>query len=672
MFKKMSLRMKLIILFLVVGLISAMSVGFYSYNIASQNIEDEIYAAMDMFGELAEYRVEGYFEERIHDGRVLATTSDVYESLNTLQDSEVQAPRIGEEPEVEEELESTIPITNTEQVWSERLTLLNNLLPLTADEYGFEQIFLTDLQGEIVYDTLGLIEGEDYSNNSYIQGALSGQSTWSNPFYSNVINDEAMILSTPVYSEGISGELVGTVNILIYEGIISDIVHEGLYFMGETADSYLIDANGLLLTDTMLGEYREGAALNVTINTEAVQQLSGPISEGNDNFAYHGVYPDYLGNQVLGALEVLRIGDMWAGLVVEIDYNEAFAGIYELRNNMLVIGLIVSAAVLGIALIFAGVIARPLKGIQEATSRVNNGAENVASSAEEMSASLEEVSASSNQFAANAQTLSSNAQKMSEASSSISTEAEEGNKTIEEGIAQMEIVNKRVLELQEVIGEVDQRSQDIGKILNVITDIADQTNLLALNAAIEAARAGDQGRGFAVVAEEVRKLAEQSASATNEIGDLIKATQNESQKALESMRLGVADVETGTEAVSKTGTAFTSILQAVEEIARQVEETAGAAQELSAGSEEMSASIQEQSATMESVASTAVELNDSADTLYRELQKINYQSGSAVDSIGEKHKGRVRSLFNRKEMKSSGYSETEEEHTGEHASAGNF
>jgi len=663
MFKKMSLRMKLIVLFLVVGLISTLSIGLYSYNAASQNIEDEVYSAIDMFADITEERFEAFFAEREGDGQVLATTRDVYQSLNIYHGE-------GREELVYETEEGEEVLIQEADDWQERISVLDTLMPVVAEEYGFSQLFLTSLEGEIIYDSQGQIEGTDLSTRDYLQGSLDGSATWSEMFYSDVIEEHVMVLSTPVRSEGNSGSLVGTVNIVFDGGVINDLTHAGVENLGESADSYLIDASGLLLTDTMLGEYASGAAHNVSIDTKAVEYLAGPIGEGNMNFEYNDEFPDYQGDMVLSAGEVITLGDQAAGLVVELYSDEAFAGMYDLRNTMLVVGLITSIAILGIALVFAGVIARPLKGIQEATSRVNGSAENVASSAEEMSASLEEVSASSNQFASNAQTLSSNAQKMAEASSSISAQAEEGNKTIEEGVAQMETINKRVLELQGVIGEVDQRSQEIGKILNVITDIADQTNLLALNAAIEAARAGEQGQGFAVVAEEVRKLAEQSSSATSEIEEMIKATQNESQKALNSMNQGVKDVETGTEAVSKTGTTFSSILQSVEEISRQVEETASAAEELSAGSEEMSASIQEQSATMEGVASTAVELNDAANKLYRELQKINYQSGSAVEIAGKKQRGKVMSLFDRKEKKAIGKSESKDQ--GEHTSAGNL
>ncbi len=658
----MNLRVKLILFFLLVGIIPVAVVGLLSNNIASQNIEDEVFAGLSMYGGLTDEQVQDFFDERIADGRVIANTRDVYESMNIYYGQDEEIVVEGEDGE-----EITIEVGED---WEERKEHLDYLIPLFAEEYEFDQVFITDTEGLVVYDSIDQVEGADISGRDYVQGALEGNPTWSELFYSDVINENCIVLSTPIYSEGMSGDLAGTINILFQDQYIADFIHEGLHELGETADAYLIDASGLLHTNTLLGDYQEGAVLQESINTEAVEMLSGPIREGSMDYHDYDEYPDYLGNMVLGALQVTTLGDQPVGLIVEIDSDEAFAGVNQMRTLMLSIIGISIAGVVVLGIFIANSIAKPVQEVSEIAGKiaegdftvetkinrkdeigqlgqafnsmsenlrsligqavevaqgVNSGSESVSSASEEMSSSLEEVSASTNEFASNAQNLSSNSQNMAEANSRIIEQAEDGNQAIEEAVNQMQVINNRVSELQEVITEVDQRSNDIGKILGVITDIADQTNLLALNAAIEAARAGEQGRGFAVVAEEVRKLAEQSADAAKEIGDLINSTQEESKKALESMTEGVKDVESGTEVVSKTGSTFNEILDAVKGISKQVEETASAAEELSSGSEEMAASIEEQSSTMEEMAATAEELRASSEKLSQELNKFKYQ-----------------------------------------------
>ncbi len=654
----MNLKVRLIVLFLLIGIVPLAVIGVISFTMASQNVEEEIYKGKEAFSELKDVQFRDLFDNTLGDGNVLAITTDIYQSLNILQGGVYQGQTV------------EIAGDTSDPLWLSRIAMLDDLTQRAMNEYGYAQIILTDSNGVIVYDSLKELDGVDISDRSYIQGALNGRQTWAELFYSNFVDSNVMALGNPVYSNGTSGAIVGTVNLFIYNDMIIDKLNEGRDYLGETADIYLIDADGLLLTDTRFGEYSSGAALNKSINTGAVELLAGPIREGNTDFIAHDVWIDYMGDEVLGIVEVSMLGDIPVGMVIELATREAFAGVNTLRNIMISIGVVVAAIVALLGFFVASGIAKPVQEVAkvagiiaggdftietkikrkdeigqlarafnsmgeslrslintavEMSTGVNNGSESVSAASEEMSSSLQEVSASTNEFASNATNLSENSQTMAETNAKILERAEEGNKAIAEAVNQMQVINNRVRELQDVITEVDQRSNDIGKILGVITDIADQTNLLALNAAIEAARAGEQGRGFAVVAEEVRKLAEQSAGAAKEIGELIVATQEESKKALESMHLGVKDVESGTEVVSRTGITFGEILQDVSGISKQVEETASAAQELSAGSEEMAASIEEQSSTMEEMAATAEELRAAAERLFQELQKFKYQ-----------------------------------------------
>lgn len=181
------------------------------------------------------------------------------------------------------------------------------------------------------------------------------------------------------------------------------------------------------------------------------------------------------------------------------------------------------------------------------------------------------------------------------------------------------------------------RSDDIQQIVTTIRSIAGQTNLLALNAAIEAARAGETGRGFAVVAEEVRKLAEQSAAATNHIEEIInkmtadiqfsvdvvtkanvevaagKTATNETQQGFQSIIGKLAQVKTGIEqisrAVDETAQGMQSVVNNVQNIGTVAEETSASVQTAAAASEEQSASLHQVSSSSDSLAKMATDLN---------------------------------------------------------------
>ena len=127
----------------------------------------------------------------------------------------------------------------------------------------------------------------------------------------------------------------------------------------------------------------------------------------------------------------------------------------------------------------------------------------------------------------------------------------------------MKAISENMENTARVITGLGKRSQEIGRILEVIEEIADQTNLLALNAAIEAARAGEAGRGFAVVADEVRKLAERSVEAAKEIGEVVRQVQQETTDAVEVARSGASEAKQGIALADKAGAALRNIIESV-------------------------------------------------------------------------------------------------------------
>lgn len=308
---------------------------------------------------------------------------------------------------------------------------------------------------------------------------------------------------------------------------------------------------------------------------------------------------------------------------------------------------------------------RMIKNIKGLTGEVSTSADTLAASAEETVASTEEVSRtvfeiskvtedqaqSTESGLIKTTELAENIQGISETISIISQMVTQSNELNQKGLdIMLDLLEKTKTngsasnQIMEVVSEVDHSSEQIGAIVSTISGIANQTNLLALNASIEAARAGEQGKGFAVVAEEIRKLAEQSSMATNDIHRLIKEIQSKSQNAVITMNEVKPIVEAQGNAVSATQRVFNDISDTINKLTEQVmavtelnklmlnskneilsvmENISASAEQTSASTQQVAASTQQQLSGMEEVARTAEQLNSLAQKLSAEIEKFS-------------------------------------------------
>lgn len=531
------------------------------------------------------------------------------------------------------------------------LPVLNRVIE-KHDEYAL--VYVTDKEGNSI-GTNGM--STNYTDRDYFQGAMQGKPYVSNPLLGKTTGQMIFVVAVPIYKEDQASP----------DGIVGIVVT--VDYLQQLAENMRIDGHGYGLIQgpdmtTIAHPNEEWINTREILNSgdESLTKVLNLMSQGKKG---HAIYVHQGIKKIMAYAPVKTTG--WT-VAQTADLSDVLAPLTGIRNsNMLVtlIGFIIMALV---SIVIAAFITNPLvklgktaemialgdltqqvtisnskdelgvleeafkkmvdnlramiASIQSSSDKLASYSQELASSSEEVSANIEEMASTTNDMAQNSAHEAEDANKSVGEYEQVHQAAEEGNKAVKKTVESINAIASGAKGVAASIESLGAKSGKIGEIINTVTNIADQTNLLALNAAIEAARAGEHGKGFAVVAEEVRKLAEQSSVASNEIGLLVKDIQSEVSNAVELMNSQRTRVGAGVQVAGNAGASLEQIIKAVEKNTSVIRAVAAGSSQANVGMQQLAALNEQIASTVQQISSAAQELANIAGALQSEVAKF--------------------------------------------------
>lgn len=545
------------------------------------------------------------------------------------------------------------------------------LVQLAAADGFWDTIYVVDRDGTgqhgVTYDgsarALTADEARTFqvADRDWFQEAIRGNEVFSEPLLSRATGHRVSTVVTPIYRDG---EIIA----VLRGAVMLDTIFQRVQQLPVSADAdvFIVGRDRTPITTS-----RTVRSLEQRLTTDAARA----IENTHDGV---GVYRNAQGEPVVGAYNYIDL--LGWGLVIEEPLQVALAAVTRMFWTIVVFVLLIVAVAVFVCIKIAHGVIRTIGGepsyasqvvadvadgdlsadirlhkgddssllfsiatmqrrLREIMADISSYAEQVALASTELSqvsesteqgisAQSEQLNAAAvaiNEMSATAEEVARNTQDAADAAKAASNESSSGQAVVEESIETVTALSSDMTRSSQVVSELKQDSDSIGKVLDVIGQIAEQTNLLALNAAIEAARAGESGRGFSVVADEVRTLASRTQSSTQEIQTIIQTLQNRADEAVRSMQSSSQHVEEAVDKVSRAGGALANIAVAATQINDMIQQIASATEEQTVAAREINQSIHSVSEISEQSAShvkDSVESSESLAQLAEHLQSL--------------------------------------------------
>ncbi len=611
--KKINLKTKLIVAFLVVSAIPFTAISLISLFKANQALSE---AASDRLTAVNEIKKE----------QVSTLLSNFYRDIRVLTDNqEIMATAIiFNQHYIYKDVREDGPY-ETESVEYERFYSNYSSFPVDfIDTYGYEDfIIIKPDTGHVMYTVK---RGKDLGTNlkygPYRESNLA--SLWQSVIrtkdkvfqdfdpYAPDNGKPASFIGAPLSDEH-TGELVAVLVLRISAQQLNTIMHERTG-MGKTGSTYLAgklaDGTTVMRNDS---EIMPSLTIGSPVQTSYLDSVFTTLS------TVSGVFKDSNNREVLVVSSPLEVeGVDWA-ITTQINVDEAFEAVTSLKIFISIAAVIGSVFIIAVAFLISLEIVSPLNKIlsrlkstadkaADTSHIVAETSRSLATRSSSQAASIEETSATLNQ-------ISSMARRNAENSSQTKGISENTNQTVQNGTNSMN-------SLTNAIEGINKSSQEVVVIAKGIEEIAFQTNLLALNAAVEAARAGEYGRGFAVVAEEVRNLAQKSGIQAQSTTTIIDESNKRAQE--------------GSNLAKSTEKAFEEILKGVKEMAVLISEISEASQEQAKGIDQINKAVSEMDLVVQENSASAEETSAAAEDLTAQAEELK----SVVKEIGELVEGK--------------------------------